>query len=80
MAVGPRRRVLCSAWIAAGSMILVVVALSTTGRMTLAESFRIETKVFVGDEKQKNPQPVSETTTLFLDGVVYDFLKKPQLH
>lgn len=78
MAVGPLRRVHRSAWIATGSMILIAVALSTTGRTAMAESFRIETKVFVGDEKQKNAQPVSETTTLFLDGVVYDFLKKPQ--
>ena len=40
---------------------------------TAAEGFRIETAVYVGDEKQ----PTSETTTLFLDGVVYDFLTKP---
>ena len=39
----------------------------------IAEGFRIETKIFVGDEEQ----PVSETTTLFLDGLVYDFLKTP---
>ena len=39
-----------------------------------AEGFRIETKIFVGDEKE----PVSKTTTLFLDGVVYDFLAKPE--
>ena len=38
-----------------------------------AEGFRIETKIFVGDEEK----PASETTTLFLDGVVYDFLKEP---
>ena len=35
-----------------------------------AEGFRIETKIYVGDEEK----PPSETTTLFLDGVVYDFL------
>ena len=39
-----------------------------------AEDFRIETKIFVGDEEK----PVSKTTTLFLDGVVYDFLAKPE--
>ena len=39
-----------------------------------AEGFRIETKIFVGDEKE----PASETTTLFLDGVVYDFLAQPE--
>jgi hypothetical protein len=38
-----------------------------------AENFRIETKVFEG----KNKSPVSETTTIFCEGVVYDFLKSP---
>jgi hypothetical protein len=42
--------------------------------VSLAEGFRIETKIFVGDEKE----PASETTTLFLDGVVYDFLSQPE--
>ena len=42
-------------------------------RAARAEEFRIETRVYVGDEKE----PVSETTTLFLDGVVYDFLAEP---
>lgn len=46
-------------------------ALLSTAR---AEEFRIETKIYVGDEKE----PASETTTLFLDGVVYDFLAKPE--
>jgi hypothetical protein len=46
-------------------------------KSTFAEGFRIETKVYVGEEKAKQ-QPVSETTTLFLDGAVYDFLKKPE--
>jgi hypothetical protein len=36
-----------------------------------ANGFRIETKIYVGDAEQ----PASETTTLFLDGVVYDFLE-----
>ena len=39
-----------------------------------AEDFRIQTKIYVGDAEQ----PVSETTTLFLDGVVYDFLETPE--
>ncbi|MGD9632799.1 MAG: hypothetical protein AB7G28_07410 [Pirellulales bacterium] len=39
-----------------------------------AEGFRIETKVFVGDEEK----PISKSTTLFQDGVVYDFLKDPE--
>ncbi|MEX2092442.1 MAG: hypothetical protein WD971_07180 [Pirellulales bacterium] len=39
-----------------------------------AEDFRIETKIFVGDEEE----PQSTTTTLFQGGVVYDFLAKPE--
>jgi hypothetical protein len=49
-----------------------LVVLATAARLQ-AEGFRIETKVFIGDEEA----PASETTTLFLDGVVYDFLAKP---
>jgi hypothetical protein len=49
------------------------IAAITISRPAQAEGFRIETKIFVGDEEQA----VSETTTLFLDGVVYDFLKAP---
>lgn len=40
---------------------------------SVAENFRIETKVFEGKAKQ----PANETTTLFCDGKVYDFLKSP---
>ena len=50
---------------------LVCPALPGIGR---AEGFRIETKIYVGDEET----PVSETTTLFLDRVVYDFLAEPK--
>jgi hypothetical protein len=39
-----------------------------------AEGFRIETAIYVGDEEK----PESEATTLFLDGVVYDFLASPE--
>ena len=42
-----------------------------------AEGFRIETKIYVGEENEE-AEPVSETTTLFLDGAVYDFLEKPE--
>jgi hypothetical protein len=38
-----------------------------------SDGFRIETKIYVGDGEQ----PVSETTTLFLNGVAYDILKSP---
>jgi hypothetical protein len=53
---------------------LAVVALFACANSSHAEGFRIETKVFVGEAKE----PISETTTLFMDGVVYDFLKKPE--
>lgn len=38
-----------------------------------AEQFRLENKVFL-DEKQ---EPQVESTTIFVDGVVYDFLQSP---
>src|SRR5690349_15141888 len=57
----------------------VSVAISSVAMLTSAKAdgFRIATKVYVGEEKAKQ-QPVSEATTLFLDGVVYDFLKNPE--
>lgn len=39
----------------------------------LAVDFRIETKVFLGDEEV----PVSQNTTLFEKGVIYDFAENP---
>ena len=51
--------------------ILGVVTASSASR---AESFRIKTEVFVEDEEQ----PVSTATTLFMNGVVYDFLDDPE--
>jgi hypothetical protein len=51
---------------------LVAAALCVSS--AVAENFRIETKVFVAEQKEA----VSETTTLFQEGVVYDFLKKPE--
>lgn len=42
--------------------------------VVLAAEFRIETKVYTGDEDT----PVSQNTTLFQSGVVYDFLERPQ--
>jgi hypothetical protein len=56
------------------ALLAIVAAIHSTTTLAVAEGFRIETKVFVGDEEE----PVSETTTLFLDGVVYDFLVNPQ--
>jgi hypothetical protein len=57
--------------------VIITIALLAFSGATFGEGFRIETKVFVGKEDPKQ-QAVSETTTLFLDGIVYDFLKKPQ--
>jgi len=39
----------------------------------MAEDFRVETKIFAGE----NETPISETTTLFYEGNVYDFIKSP---
>lgn len=41
--------------------------------LAAADEFRIETKIFSGDEVE----PVSENTTLFTGNVVYDFLANP---
>ncbi len=38
-----------------------------------AEDFRVENKVFAGSDRE----PAVESTTIFQDGAVYDFLKKP---
>lgn len=38
-----------------------------------AEEFRVENKVYVGSEKE----PRSESTTIFYQGLVYDYLKEP---
>jgi hypothetical protein len=54
--------------------LIVAAASFASANVASAEGFRIETKVYVAEQKE----PVSETTTLFLDGVVYDFLKKPE--
>jgi hypothetical protein len=43
---------------------------------TAAEGFRIETKIFIGEEDDE-AEPISENTTLFSQGIVYDFLKSP---
>lgn len=36
--------------------------------------FRISTKIYIGEESKREATPISETTTLFLGGTVYDFL------
>jgi hypothetical protein len=52
---------------------LPLIALLAMTTIAQAEGFRIETRVYVGDRQL----PASEATTLFLDGVVYDFLAEP---
>jgi hypothetical protein len=49
-----------------------------SGPASAAEAFRIETKIYTGDPKDKKIEPISKTTTLFKDGIVYDFLENPE--
>jgi|tagenome__1003787_1003787.scaffolds.fasta_scaffold20885707_3 hypothetical protein len=67
----PASRVLCAICVA------VVVSFVAGLASAASDGFRIATKVYKGEEKQKQ-QPVSEATTLFQDGIVYDFLKNPE--
>lgn len=62
------------------SLLAVAIFVVVSARANAAEGFRIETKIFVGEEKEKKEknEPVSSTTTLFQDGVFYDFLAKPE--
>jgi hypothetical protein len=57
----------------AGAFLAIAASLSSPHRV-LAEGFRIETKIYVGKEKE----PVSTATTLFLNGTVYDYLSEPE--
>jgi len=43
------------------------------GEMASGEQFRIENKIFAGDEKK----PRIQSTTIFYAGVVYDYLENP---
>lgn len=40
----------------------------------LAENFRVENEIYIG----KETEPQSKSTTIFYEGLVYDFLEKPQ--
>lgn len=55
-----------------------LVVINASGNLFAADAFRIETKIFTGDAKDKKLEPVSKTTTLFKDGIVYDFLESPE--
>ncbi len=68
-------------WTRTCSLFAFVVLFVASGplRVFAAESFRIETKIYVGEEKEgKESEPVSKTTTLFQNGIVYDFLEQPE--
>jgi hypothetical protein len=54
--------------------VVVMITFAAMAAQVRAEGFRVQTKIFAGDQKQ----PTSETTSLFLDGAVYDFLTRPQ--
>lgn len=54
-------------------LFLAVFALLSASTSAWAADFRVETKVFAGDEKET----ISENTTLFHGGKIYDFLAKP---
>ncbi len=40
---------------------------------SLAEEFRVENKIFVGGDKE----PRTQSTTIFYEGLVYDYLQRP---
>lgn len=52
---------------------LLLGYLSNGPAMVAGEDFRVENKVFVGSEKE----PRSQSTTIFCQGVVYDYLNQP---
>ncbi len=52
---------------------VLLLLLGLPSRAALAENFRVENKVFVANEKE----PVAQSTTIFHEGVVYDFLEQP---
>jgi hypothetical protein len=57
--------------------LLISASIGAAAATVRAENFRIETKIFTSDADDKKALPVSETTTLFFDGVVYDFIDEP---
>lgn len=68
-------------WATMCSLLALALSLVVGGplRVFAAESFRIETKIYIGEEKEgKVVEPVSKTTTLFQNGTVYDFLEQPE--
>ncbi len=65
-----RRAALMVVWVAG----LALGSIASPGAfLGAAEDFRVENKVFIGSEKE----PRIESTTLFCQGLVYDYLKEP---
>ena len=60
-------------WLQVASSLAVVSAGAFVGQPASAVSFRVDNKVFVSAEKE----PRSQSTTIFHEGLVYDFLDKP---
>lgn len=58
----------------ATSLIAILFGSAVALNATAADAFRIQTKIYVGDEKE----PASKTTTMFQNGIVYDFLEEPE--
>jgi hypothetical protein len=54
-------------------LLLAILPILLSASHCMAEDFRIETRVFAGDD----PTAVSENTTLFHAGKVYDYLADP---
>lgn len=56
------------------AIVLCAVAISALGVPTaLAADFRVENKVFLGSDKE----PMTESTTIFKDDIIYDYLVEP---
>jgi hypothetical protein len=54
-------------------VLLAAAVLGSLAGLALGEDFRVDNKVFVGDQKE----PSSQSTTIFHRGIVYDCMKKP---
>lgn len=56
-----------------GLWVVVVLGMLGVVSGSAAMDFRLENKVYLGKQRE----PATETTTIFYNGAVYDFLKKP---
>jgi hypothetical protein len=54
-------------------LVAAIVFVGVMGEPALAEEFRVENKIYVGAEKE----PRTESTTIFHEGLVYDYLQRP---